>query len=108
MASTPRYFDRLTSQALWFFGGGVLMVLGAALNLLNRAYGHLARGLRLVCVGTNIVLIVFAVVLGRVSGGTVGQWIVVLGILGFLTVLSLSRRVLVISPVDEEFARRRT
>jgi hypothetical protein len=42
MTSTLRIYSALTMPALWFFGGGLLIVIGAMLNLLNRTYGHLA------------------------------------------------------------------
>ena len=94
MAATFGLFDRLSTQAIWFFSGGLLMVLGAAVNLLNRSYGHVAPGLVLVCGGANVVITAVAVVSGIVGRASWPQWLVVLAILLPLTVLSLSRRVL--------------
>ena len=37
MAATFRSFDAPSSAALWFFSGGIAMVLTGVLNLLNRA-----------------------------------------------------------------------
>src|SRR5881296_838471 len=46
IAATPSRFDTLTSGALWFLSGGVLLVVVASLNLLKRAYGVAAPGVR--------------------------------------------------------------
>ena len=95
MAATPRYYDHhAASEVLWFFGGGLLMALAAALNFLNRAYGHVAPGLRWVCVSANVAITGFAVASGVVGHAAAGQWTIVLGILVPLLVLSLSKRVL--------------
>jgi hypothetical protein len=95
MVATTRYYDHhVASEALWFFSGGLLMVLAAALNFLNRAYGHVAPGLRWVCVGTNVVITGFALASGLAGHAKAGQWAIVLGILVPLLVLSISRRVL--------------
>lgn len=95
MAATTRYYDHHTaSEALWFFGGGLLMALAAALNFLNRAYGHVAPGLRWVCLGANVAITGFVVTSGVVGHAAAGQWAIVLGILVPLLVLSLSKRVL--------------
>lgn len=98
MVATARFYDSLTQQALWFFAGGLLMVLVAALNLLNRAYGRAAVGLRVVCIGANVVIVAFAIATGVLGEATIGQWILVLGILGPLTVLSTSRSALGAAP----------
>lgn len=82
MAATTRYYaHHVASEALWFFSGGLLMVLAAARNFLNRAYGHLAPGLRWVCVGTNVVITGFALPSGLAGHAKAGQWAIVLGIL---------------------------
>ena len=95
MAATLRYYDHHTaSEALWFFSGGLLMALAAALNLLNRAYGHLAPGLRWVCIGANIASVVIAVASGLAGHAAIWQWAIVLGILVPIVVLSLSTGVL--------------
>jgi hypothetical protein len=90
MGATFRFFNALTSQALWFFCGGVLMVLTAALNLVNRTYGSNARGLRIVSAAANLVITAIAVASGIVSHAGPIEWVVVLGIVVPLTVLSLS------------------
>jgi len=88
MAATPSRFDAVSSGALWFFSGGVLIVLVATLNLLNRTYGAAAPGLRRVCVAANIVNLGLAVVGGVVGHAGVVEWVVVLAIVVPLTVLS--------------------
>ena len=95
MTATTRYYDHhVASEALWFFSGGLLMALAAVLNLLNRAYGHVAPGLRWVCVGANVAITAFAVASGLAERAGAAQWAIVLGILVPLLVLSPSRRVL--------------
>lgn len=89
MASTPR---TLTASALWFFSGGIAMVLTGALNLLSRAYGRAARGLRWTCVATNAAMTVFTLIAGSIGGGTVEQMVIIVGWMGATTALSLMRR----------------
>jgi hypothetical protein len=93
MAATFRLFNAFTAQALWFLGGGLLMVVVASLNLLNRPYGGIAPGLRIVCIAANISISAFAVTAGYLGRAGLAQWILVLGIVGPLTVLSCLRRV---------------
>jgi hypothetical protein len=93
MSATSRFVGAFTTQALWFLGGGILMVLVGAMNLLNRAYGGRAPGLRLVCIAANITISAFAVAAGYLSRASLLQWIIVLGIVVPLTVLSCSRMV---------------
>ncbi len=88
IAATPKFFAHLTGAALWFASGGLLIILTGALNLLNRAYGKSAFGLRVVCVLTNIVMISFALLEGYVSRASVVQFVIVIGLLGSVTVLS--------------------
>ena len=68
MMSTFRLFGSLTGAAIWFFTGGIAMVLTGALNLLNRSYGAAAPGLRWFCVATNVTMTALAFVSGRVGG----------------------------------------
>ena len=56
MTATFRFFGSLTGAAIWFFTGGIAMVLAGALDLLNRAYGAAAPGLRWFCVATNVTM----------------------------------------------------
>lgn len=54
MLATFRFFNTVNNAALWFFNGGIAFVLTGTLNLLHRAYGRIAPGVRRVCIGTNI------------------------------------------------------
>jgi hypothetical protein len=89
IAATPRLFSHLTTGAVWFASGGLAIILTGALNLLRRIYGETAPGLRLVCVLANIVMTSFALVAGYASRASVLEFVVVLGLLGGATVLSL-------------------
>lgn len=82
-ASTPAF-------RVWFFGSGLAMALGGALNLLNRAYGHSAPGLRIVCWIANVVLSLLGAVAGAVTGAGVGEYILIMSLLGGALILSLS------------------
>lgn len=90
MGATFRFFSAFTSQSLWFFTGGMLMVLVAALNLLNRTYGQNARGLRVVCMAANVVVTALAIAAGTVGKASALEWVVVMGIVVPLTALSFS------------------
>ena len=98
MAATFRLFEAFDTKALWFMSAGLLMVAVAALNMLNRAYGGIAPGLRVVCIAANVSITVFAVVSGYLGRAGIGQWLLVLGIVVPLTVLSCLRRVTAVAP----------
>lgn len=83
-ASTPAF-------RVWFFGSGLAMALGGALNLLHRAYGRSASGLRIVCWMANTVLTLLSAVAGAFTGATVAEYILVMGLLGGACILSLTR-----------------
>jgi hypothetical protein len=91
MAATPSRFETLTPSAFWFFGGGFPLLFTGALNLLNRAYGAMAPGLRWVCRATNVAILAFASVGGLVTGASAAELAVVLGLMGTLTILSWTR-----------------
>ncbi len=88
MASTPR---ALTASAVWFFSGGIAMVLTGALNLLSRTYGGAAPGLRWFCVATNAAMTAFALVAGSVGRASVGELVAIVGWMGATTVISFTR-----------------
>ena len=92
MAATFRSFDTPSSAALWFFSGGIAMVLTGVLNLLNRAYGGVAPGVRVASVGANVAMTVFAVVAGLIGRASPGSFAIIVGLVGGTTVLSLIRR----------------
>lgn len=92
MLATFRLFHMVNTAALWFFSGGIALVLTGTLNLLHRIYGRIAPGVRWVCIGTNICMTIFGVVSGIVSHASIAGFTLVLGLIGGATVLSLSRR----------------
>ena len=96
LAAAVRGFEALTSEAIWFFSGGIAIVLTGALNLLNRAYGRIAPGLRFVCIGTNACMTVFSAAAGKATGASLVEYLVVLGLVGGATALSLTRGVTIV------------
>ena len=104
MLATFRLNHALNSSSLWFFSGGIVLVLTGALNLLHRSYGHVAPGLKRVCVGTNIFMTIFGALSGVVSHAGIAGFTLVLGLIGGATALSLSRRVLI---QPDEFTTKR-
>ena len=84
LSSTPAF-------RVWFFGSGLAMALGGALNLLNRAYGRSAPGLRIVCWIANVFLTLLGAVAGALTGASVAEYVVIMGLLAGAFVLSLSR-----------------
>lgn len=89
MASTPR---ALTPASLWFFSGGMTMVLIGALNLLNRAYGDAAPGLHWFCAAATAATTVFTLIGGVVTRASIGALAVIGGWMAATTVLSAMRR----------------
>ena len=64
------------------------MALAGALNLLNRKYGLVAFGLRVVCIVTNVLMICLACVAGRVTGASSWEQVVMLTVLTSALILS--------------------
>ena len=89
VAATPHYFAQLTSGAVWFASGGLAMILTGALNLLRRAYGATAPGLRLVCVAANAVMTGFALLAGYAGRASAGEFALVLVLIGGATLFSM-------------------
>ncbi len=83
-ASTPAF-------RVWFFGSGIAMALVGALNLLHRAYGHSAPGLRVVCWIANIFLTLFALVAGALTGASIAEYIVIVSLVVGALILSFVR-----------------
>jgi len=90
MLATFRLFHTVNTAALWFFSGGIALVLTGMLNLLHRMYGRIAPGVRRVCIGTNIFMTCFGVVSGIVSQASIAEFTLVLGLIGGATVFSFS------------------
>lgn len=90
MAATWRN-PSLTASALWFFSGGIAMVLTGALNLVNHSYGATAPGLRWLCRGTNIFMLCFSALAGVVTSAGVATLVIIVGLFGAVTILSWMR-----------------
>ena len=88
IAATPRYFPALTSTSVWFASGGLAIILTGTLNLLRRVYGEAAPWVRRVCIATNIVMTLFALVAGYAGRASAIEFLFVLSLLGGATVLS--------------------
>ena len=89
IAATFALFDALTSRAIWFASGGVAIVLTGVLNLLNRAYGASARGVRWAAFGANAVMTVFAMLAGTAGAASGAQLIVIVSLMAAATLVSL-------------------
>lgn len=74
---------------VWFFGTGIAIVLSGSLNLLNIACGAVARGVRWLCIGTNLFMTGFAVVAGVITDTEPWQFAIVLSLVGGATALSI-------------------
>jgi peptidoglycan/LPS O-acetylase OafA/YrhL len=90
MATTFR-LNSIPVTKVWFFGAGMAIALSGVLNLLNRRYGLAASGLRAACIGTNLLMICFAGIAGRVTGSSVAEQVVMLTVLTSALVLSVLR-----------------
>src|SRR5438128_7432490 len=90
--ATLRLHHTLNSSSLWFFTGGIALALTGTLNLLHRAYGRIAPGLRRVCIGTNILMTIFAVLSGVVADASIAGFTLVLGLIGGEAALAVGRR----------------
>ena len=88
MALTPRLYHELAMPALWFFSGGMLIALSAAMNLVNRAYGATALGLRRTVIGANLAVALFAVFGGVVGRAPIWELAVILGLYAAIVILS--------------------
>jgi len=53
-------YDSLSADALWFFSGGLALLLLAGLNLLRIRYAAVAPGVRTVCIAANLAFLGFA------------------------------------------------
>ena len=88
MLSTLRLLNSTPVFRLWFFGAGMAMALVGALNLLHRAYGPSALGLRIVCSVANILLLCFAVIAGALTTSSLVERALVVGLIGSALILS--------------------
>ncbi|MEK6284040.1 MAG: hypothetical protein AABN95_27180 [Acidobacteriota bacterium] len=90
MATTFRLSSSPVTK-VWFFGAGMAIALHGVLNFLNRRYGLAAFGLRATCIGTNLLMVCFSVIGGRVTGASVAAQLVILTVLTSALVLSALR-----------------
>lgn len=90
MATTFRLSGTSVSK-VWFFGAGIALVLDGVLNFLNRQYGRHALGVRVACIATNLLMLCFAGVAGRVTNASVAEQVVILFVLASTLVLSTGR-----------------
>jgi hypothetical protein len=93
MLVTFRLSSSTPAFRVWFFGSGMAMALVGAMNLLHRAYGRSAVGLRIVCWIANILLTLFAVAAGALTGASIAEYVLVLGLAGGALILSFVRSV---------------
>lgn len=93
MLATLRLSSSTPAFRVWFFGSGLAMALVGAINLLHRAYGRSAAGLRIVCWIANILLTLFAVAAGALTGASIAECVLVLGLVGGALILSFVRSV---------------
>jgi len=90
MATTFRLSSNPVAK-VWFFGAGMAIALGGVLNFLNRRYGLAAFGLRAACIGTNLLMVCYTSIAGRVTGASVAEQVVMLTVLTSALVLSALR-----------------
>ena len=88
IAATFGIYDALTGRAIWFASGGVAIVLTGLLNLLNRAYGAAAPGMRWSTIGANAVMTAFAALAGIAGAASNAQLVIIVGLFAVATVVS--------------------
>ena len=89
VSATFALFDAFTSRAVWFAGGGMAIIFTGVLNLLNRAYGAAAPGVRWAAIGGNAAMTVFAALAGVAGAASGAQLIVIVGLMAAATLVSL-------------------
>jgi len=88
MLSTLQLLSSTPVFRLWFFGAGMAMALVGAVNLLHRAYGHSALGIRIVCSVANTLLLCFAIVAGALTTSSLVERAVIVALIGAALLLS--------------------
>ena len=97
MATTFRLSSSPAAK-LWFFGAGIAIALSGVLNFLNRRYGLAAFGLRAACIATNLLMVCFGAIAGRVTASSGAAQAVMLTLLTSALVLSALRSASISSP----------
>ncbi len=87
--STLRFFDEMSSRAIWFASGGLLLILAGILNLLNRAYGAIAPGVRWAAIATNLIMTVFAALAGTAGAASGAELAGIVGLMAATTLVSM-------------------
>ena len=90
---TPKFDPSLGLNGLWFASGGLLIITIGALNLLRVAYAAIAKGVRIVSISANVVLVLLILVMTtRIPIRGNPQVLVGLILSGLLTAFSVLRR----------------
>ena len=93
LALTRKVHPDIDVNAIWFASGGLLMIAIGALNLLRVAYASVAKGVYVVSVIANIVLLMLMIfIAAQVPMRSNPQVVVGLSIAVLLTVFSVLRR----------------
>lgn len=93
VALTAKFDASLGLSAIWFACGGLLIITIGALNLLRVAYANVAKGVHIVSVIANFVLLLLMVWIAiRVPMRGNPQVAIGLILAGLLTVFSVLRR----------------
>ena len=92
LVSTLRFYDELSSRAVWFASGGLALIFTGVLNLLSRAYGNAAPGVRWSALGANAVMTVFAWLAGTAGAASGAQLAAIVGLMAVTTLVSAQRR----------------
>ena len=91
IAATFLLFDGLGSRAVWFASGGVAIVLAGLINLLNRAYGAVAPGVRWAAIGANVTMTALAAIAGIAGAASDAQLVFIVGLMVAATLLSVHK-----------------
>ena len=88
VSATFALFDGLSSRAVWFASGGLAIILTGLINLLNRAYGAAAPGVRCTAIGSNLAMTIFAALAGVAGAASGIQLAIIVGLMAATTLLS--------------------
>ena len=91
LLATFQLFNAFTSRALWFASAGLAIVMTGILNLLSRAYGAAANGVRWAAIGANLVMTLFAALAGVAGAASGVQLILIVGLLAATSLVSIIR-----------------
>lgn len=90
---TGKYDPSIGLNGIWFASGGLFIITTGALNLLRVAYVSVAKGVRIVSILANVVVVLLILFMAtKVPMRGNPQVVVGLILAGLLTVLSVFRR----------------